>query len=631
MRKISTLVLGLCALFLSLSSSAAIYGTLGVCVGNSSTLYDSSSTFVPGGTWSSSNVAVASVTSGGVVTGHSAGTCNIAYATATYTSTATFTVSPLPTAITGATMFCAGSSITLSCSTPGGVWSSSSPAAWVASTTGVVTGVSFGTATITYTIATGCSTTAVVTVNATSVDSVLGPSTICVGGTGTLTCVTPGGTWSSSSTAVATVSGSGVVTGVSAGSVLITYSVAGPCGGGYQTHWVMVSGSTSPGTISGVSALAVGFTGTMSSTVGGGTWSSSNTAIATVSSSGVVTGVAPGTAVISYAVSGCSGIAYATATVTISAADCISGDVLFSGAPYTSTVKVWLIKYNSSTHMLYAVDSTNVYASGSTAHYSFCGMGTDSFRVKAACTDTMTMSSTTGYQPTYHTASAYWSAATVIYHVSGTHDMSKNINMNYGTVTSGPGFIAGDVTTGANKGTADPIPAVGLLVYCVNSTGAILQQTKTDAAGHYSFSSLPVGTYKIYPELINYVTTPYTSITLTSGSSSMTAAHFVQHTLSHTITPGTTAVQDITVANIGMSIYPNPTSGIINISWDATNAGMANVQVSDVTGRNVYTSSVDMGTNAGTANLNLGGIAKGIYMISVKANGVNYNSKIVVE
>ncbi|GAA4468250.1 hypothetical protein GCM10023093_25460 [Nemorincola caseinilytica] len=634
MKKLSILVLGLCALLFSRDASATIHGTLGACVGNTSLLYDSTSSGPStGGTWSSSNVAVATVSSGGLVTGISAGTTTISYtSTLMVTSTAVFTVNPAPGAISGSTTpFCAGSSITLTCPTAGGVWSSSSGVASVSPTTGVVTGISGGTATIYYSISTGCSSSFVVTVNGVPfVDSLLGASSICVGATGTITCTTAGGAWSSSNTSVATVSG-GVVTGVSAGTAIISYLVTGACGTGLRTRTVTITSTTSPGTISGTGTVMVGFTTALSSTVPGGAWSSSNTAIATVSASGVVTGVAPGIATISYGVSGCSGMAYAIFTISVSAADCISGDVLFSGSPYYGMVKVWLIKYNGSTHMLYAVDSLNAYASGTSAHYSFCGIGTDSFRVKAAC-DSSVLSAPMGYQPTYHTASAYWSAATVVYHVTGTHDMSKNINMNYGATTSGPGFIAGDVTTGANKGTADPIPAVGLLIYCVNNTtGAIMQQTVTNSAGHYSFSNLPVGTYKIYPELMNYATTPYTSITLTSGSSSMTSASFVQHTVSHTITPITSGVQDMKIATGSIAIFPNPTNGVLNISWGVENAGMAEVRLADVTGRSVFATTADLGATAGTTVLNLNGVAKGIYIISIKANGLNYNNKIVVE
>jgi uncharacterized protein YjdB len=63
--------------------------------------------------------------------------------------------------------------------------------------------------------------------------------------------------------------------------------------------------NAAPDSIMGSSSICLGFTTALTNGVGGGTWSSSNTAIATVDAgTGVVTGVANGTATISYTLSG---------------------------------------------------------------------------------------------------------------------------------------------------------------------------------------------------------------------------------------------------------------------------------------------------------------------------------------
>ncbi|MGO4773864.1 beta strand repeat-containing protein, partial [Flavobacterium sp. W22_SRS_FK3] len=99
------------------------------------------------------------------------------------------------------------------------------------------------TVTINYTNPAGCSantatssTTTMVNANA-SLASVTGAASICIGGAATQyvanTVVLGGGTgtWSSSNTAVATVDPSGKVTGVSAGTTNITYTITGGCSG----------------------------------------------------------------------------------------------------------------------------------------------------------------------------------------------------------------------------------------------------------------------------------------------------------------------------------------------------------------------------------------------------------------
>ncbi|MFY7884790.1 MAG: Ig-like domain-containing protein, partial [Dolichospermum sp.] len=112
----------------------------------------------------------------------------------------------------------------------GGVWSSSNVARATINTSGLVTGVSAGTSTITYTYTdlNGCanSSNTVVTINASPVlTAISGASGVCIGNTTTFTNSTPGGTWSSSNTAVATINSSGLISTVATGSSIISYTV----------------------------------------------------------------------------------------------------------------------------------------------------------------------------------------------------------------------------------------------------------------------------------------------------------------------------------------------------------------------------------------------------------------------
>ena len=207
----------------SLSTPTIVPGA--VCVGGTTTFTSP----LAGGTWSSSNTAVATIAAAtGVATGVSVGTATISYTIATSCFlTTTVTVNALAP-ILGVTTVCAGNTTSLSDPAGGGTWSTSNAAvATVVSTTGVVTGVSGGTATITYLTAAGCSAATTVTVN--SVAAIAGATTICIGATTALSDVSAGGVWSSSSTGIATVSGAGVVTGISGGVATITYTIAGGC------------------------------------------------------------------------------------------------------------------------------------------------------------------------------------------------------------------------------------------------------------------------------------------------------------------------------------------------------------------------------------------------------------------
>lgn len=134
---------------------SAIDGITTLCVGDSITLTNDFS----GGLWSSIPGVASVGTSSGVVTGLSAGVSTISYTDGTHLVTMTVTVSPTPGPITGSSSVCIGDTITLAGSISGGTWSSSSPLqAYADSTTGIVMGITAGTATITYS-AGGCTAT----------------------------------------------------------------------------------------------------------------------------------------------------------------------------------------------------------------------------------------------------------------------------------------------------------------------------------------------------------------------------------------------------------------------------------------------------------------------------------------
>ena len=288
----------------------AIAGTTSVCLGLTSTLTDAT----PGGTWSSTPTTVATVGSGtGIVTGVSIGTAFITYTLSTgCIATTIVTVNPLPAAITGTLSVCKGLTTTLADVTTGGTWSSGTTSvATIGSSTGIATGVSAGTSIITYMLtATGCISTAVLTVNPLPA-TITGPTSVCAGSTITLADVTPGGTWSSSTTSVATIgSSTGIVSGVGAGVTTITYTLPTGC-----IMTTVITVNPLPFMITGLTTVCAGSTTLLADGTPGGTWSSGNTAIATVvSGSGLVTGVTAGTAAISYTLAtGC----YVTVFVTV--------------------------------------------------------------------------------------------------------------------------------------------------------------------------------------------------------------------------------------------------------------------------------------------------------------------------
>jgi hypothetical protein len=218
-------------------------------------------------------------------------------------------ISPLPLPVYGPLTLCQGTTITLSDASTGGTWSSGSPHA-VVDPAGVVTGISDGPATISYTISAGCSATRDITVNPIPY-AIEGLPLACIGSTTTLHDL-GSGTWSASNSNATVGIVSGVVTGVSEGSVTITYTL--PVTGCVSLRIVDVH--PLPSAVIGAAEFCQGSAATLLDTTIGGSWSSTYTNVAVGSASGIVTGIAGGTAVVTYTLpTGCT----AKATVTIDA------------------------------------------------------------------------------------------------------------------------------------------------------------------------------------------------------------------------------------------------------------------------------------------------------------------------
>jgi trimeric autotransporter adhesin len=171
----------------------AFAGPPSVCAsGSTITLSDAT----PGGGWLSSDPTVATVTSGGMVTGVGSGVTHITYTVGSCYYESPLTVYPLPAAISGAFAICQNTSTTLSDTDPGGTWSSSTPTvASIGTSSGSVSGVTPGGATITYTAVTGCTRTFPMTINAAPSATITagGPTTFCAGGSVALNAPTGGG------------------------------------------------------------------------------------------------------------------------------------------------------------------------------------------------------------------------------------------------------------------------------------------------------------------------------------------------------------------------------------------------------------------------------------------------------
>jgi PKD repeat protein len=313
-------------------------------------------------------------------------------------------------------------------------------------------------------------------------------------------------------------------------------------------------------------------------------------------------------------------------TITLTALNYISGFITQdTNAVHIDSpdYKVWLIKFDTATNMLYAVDS--LVANGTYWAYTpfqFNNKAAGVYRVKAKLLNGPT--SGTGHVPTYHYSSLMWNTANTITH-SGGPTSSIAILMKVGTITSGPGFVAGNVSAGANKGTANGIE--GMTILLLDGAGNLVQGVVTDANGDYSFSNIPPANYNVYPEDCGYTTTSV-GITIVGGNTSFTGVNFSRSISQQTITPATSGIITINNRNFEFGIYPNPAKDKVTIEWNKGTSENADIIITDVTGKKVFATTVSTGKST---ELNLGTMDKGLYFITVSSGNAQNTQKLLLQ
>ena len=304
--------------------AVATTGDSVLCVGQNTQLYNASPVPTNGtAVWSSSDPTVVKVNATGLVTAVGAGTASIYYtltnpkvsaSTCTSIATKNFTVNynpVVPSIVGNGSTICVGNTLALSDTTSGGIWGvNDTTIATISSTTGLVTAVKGGNVIFTYTVEngkTGCNTT--VFGNGTIIDlpvigAIQGNNITCVGQQSQLSNVTTQGVWGSSVPSVATVSSTGLVSPLSEGTTIISYTYTNPTYGCVNSATDTLSVNPVPvvGPVTGNSTICNGSLLSVADSSVTGSWSSSNTNIATIDSAGTVTPIAPGKDTIAYTV-----------------------------------------------------------------------------------------------------------------------------------------------------------------------------------------------------------------------------------------------------------------------------------------------------------------------------------------
>jgi hypothetical protein len=80
----------------------------------------------------------------------------------------------------------------------------------------------------------------------------------------------------------------------------------------------------------------------------------------------------------------------------------------------------------------------------------------------------------------------------------------------------------------------------------------------------------------------------------------------------------------------GLNLFPNPANEMFSVSYPSTGSDMATINVTDMSGKTVYTASKSINAQGGSIQIGTDGLANGMYRVTFASGNVNTASKLVV-
>ncbi|MDR3679302.1 MAG: T9SS type A sorting domain-containing protein [Flavipsychrobacter sp.] len=477
-----------------------------------------------------------------------------------------------------------------------------------------------------------------------------GPNVVCIGATAALTGTPSGGTYSysygSGSTVVASVdSTTGVVTGLVAGTVTISYTTAS----GSANYTMSVNPIPTVAPITGNGPICPGGTITLANTTSGGSWTTSNATVAGVAaSSGVVTGGTAGNATVTYTVTtnGCTNNSTVTVTVGTAINPVISGTLALCAGGSTAlsalpTGGTW----SSGTTSTATINSTSGLVNGVAAGTSVITYNNGSATCPASSTATVTVNALPaapvvtgstnicmGAADTLHsiTTGGVWTSATpLVATIGGATGIITTVApgtsiMTY-TITSGSCSNSASTTITVNALPVVPV-ITGASSICL---GAIDTLKSVSTGGVWTSATATVVTIDATSGIIVTVAPGTSIITYTVASGTCTSNATATITVNALPVPSITTtgftMSTGTFASYSWSTSGTPIAGANAQSYTATSNGDYTVTVTDANGC-TGTSAIKSITGVGVNTIST---AYGISVYPNPANDVLYISTAV--
>lgn len=245
-------------------------------------------------------------------------------------------------------------------------------------------------------------------------------------------------------------------------------------------------------------------------------------------------------------------------------------------------------------------------------------------------------------QVTYAPNAISWQNATIITH-GCTNNTSQNINVvaiaNIGT---GPGILSGKIVEGqgyGQKGFGTVVPGNPIKGIIVkggrNPGGEIVAQSRTNASGEYTLSSLPLNangeSYFLIVDIPGLDTSATYYRNISSTSSAYTDLDFAVDSMY--IKPlQTVNIKELSLNHQIIKLYPNPANNRLTIEVPALQSPELNFELTDLNGRSLkFISAKNEKTNADFSTvIDLTDLPEGVYILKIKGERTLHHEKIII-
>lgn len=226
--------------------------------------------------------------------------------------------------------------------------------------------------------------------------------------------------------------------------------------------------------------------------------------------------------------------------------------------------------------------------------------------------------------PTYYGNKLFWNEASFFKHDKKNYNYDISLQEGLG-IENGEGSISGVVT-------ADDIlntlltTTVNVDVYLSNTSGDLLASHYTDDNSEFLFDNIAYGTYYITPEITG-IPRNETRIIISEDLPEVSTISINAETGEVTLD----ILETMSMGSIEVSDpYPNPASNQVSIRLNADKPGDAVIDVIDLQGRIVHTSTKSLNANNNEIKLSTSNLENGIYFIRMQADRQFSQHKFIV-